>query len=81
MHSMSTAHHAIWPLSSHMFNIELVNMYTSMSWGGGQELRCTFKQDLKCTFKKDLKRFKMWFGLAWCGPRVMDQRPALGNVL
>ena len=23
----------------------------------------------------------MWFGLVWCGPRVMDQRPALGNVL
>ena len=23
----------------------------------------------------------MWFGLVWCGPPVMDQRPALGNVL
>ena len=23
----------------------------------------------------------VWFGLVWCGPPVMDQRPALGNVL
>ena len=23
----------------------------------------------------------VWVGLVWCGLRVMDQRPALGNVL